>query len=484
MSKTVKINAEGGTGDYQYSIDGSNYQSSNTFVEVEEGDYYGYVKDENNCEASGSFNINIITTNLDLPDEPEPDEFVAASNDYSWRTFRTTEAIRGYGAGRSHFRYINVRWLPDDNETNFMSLATSPRARHYVWIPEFAISHDAFDAVGSSSAVATHTSSLYSNRRHLNQNGMDLLFSFGIYKPMNHDVQKIIYASAQNDYAGNLTMRDGNISNYVNKIIPVIKHDGTDGTNPADPQYITVSRIADPLDSEYHILEDFYNAEYSMTFDGFDADLWEFTTTMAPGFSYKNQSAKNSGIGFQDYEMWSSRLFAKEGRYDEQLDPVSNLKLDDNPMLILDGYMYYRGNQSTYSSDAGLIGDKVFDGDPPANKGVYSLTRFAYDVARKPLGSDHTMQTVADALKERRSNRTVTKIPARPSINGTRSFIIDGEVKKFQSGDWYYPTNSLKNGTDFSNVTASTPYVVDTTDPTNLFLREHYYAKNFTIGST
>ena len=57
MSKTVKINAAGGTGAYQYSIDGSTYQSSNTFMEVEEGDYYGYVKDENNCEASGSFNV-------------------------------------------------------------------------------------------------------------------------------------------------------------------------------------------------------------------------------------------------------------------------------------------------------------------------------------------------------------------------------------------------------------------------------------------
>jgi len=57
MSKTVTITAAGGTGNYQYSIDGSTYQSSNTFTEVAEGDYYGYVKDENNCEASGSFNV-------------------------------------------------------------------------------------------------------------------------------------------------------------------------------------------------------------------------------------------------------------------------------------------------------------------------------------------------------------------------------------------------------------------------------------------
>ena len=57
MSATVTINAEGGFGNYQYSIDGSTYQTSNQFSEVPGGNYYGYVKDDNNCVASGSFTV-------------------------------------------------------------------------------------------------------------------------------------------------------------------------------------------------------------------------------------------------------------------------------------------------------------------------------------------------------------------------------------------------------------------------------------------
>lgn len=430
----------------------------------------GYDANNNYLGVLDVGNLNIITTNLDLPDEPQPDEFTAASSDYSWITYRTPGPIDyGNGAGKAYFRYLQVKWKADADETDFISITTSSRGRHYVWIPEVATTYDDYDAIGSNSG-ANPNSSVYSNRRYLSENGMDLLFPFGIYKPMNHEPINAIYANAQGvDFAGNLTRRDGDISSYVNNIIPVVNHNGTTGSNPASSQYITVSRVTSP--------PDFYDAEYSMTFDGFDVDLWQFSTTMVPGFSYKNDSV-NDGTGFLDFSMWTSRLFAKEAVYGEN-DELTDFKLNDNPKFTLDGYMYYRGNQSAYNSIDGLIGDAVFDSDPSGSYASYS--RFSYDVARKPLSSDHTFQTVVDALKERRSNRTVTKIPALPAQG---SFLIDGEVKKFQSGEWYYPSNSPMSGTNFSSVTASTPYVVDTSAPTNLYLRDYYYAKDFTIGST
>ncbi|HTN21896.1 MAG TPA: SprB repeat-containing protein, partial [Pelobium sp.] len=46
---TVTLSGGGGTGTYQYSIDGTNYQASAIFSNLSGGDYTFYIKDANNC---------------------------------------------------------------------------------------------------------------------------------------------------------------------------------------------------------------------------------------------------------------------------------------------------------------------------------------------------------------------------------------------------------------------------------------------------
>ena len=45
----LTINASGGTGNLEYSLDGTNYQSSNEFLDLANGSYTVYVRDENGC---------------------------------------------------------------------------------------------------------------------------------------------------------------------------------------------------------------------------------------------------------------------------------------------------------------------------------------------------------------------------------------------------------------------------------------------------
>ena len=47
--RTITTDASGGSGSLTYSLDGMNYQSSNVFMNVQNGDYVVYVKDENGC---------------------------------------------------------------------------------------------------------------------------------------------------------------------------------------------------------------------------------------------------------------------------------------------------------------------------------------------------------------------------------------------------------------------------------------------------
>ncbi|MBS1506689.1 MAG: hypothetical protein JSS79_08590, partial [Bacteroidetes bacterium] len=50
----ITVNGTGGTGAMSYSLDGTNYQSSNTFTNLAPGSYTITVKDENNCSTTGS----------------------------------------------------------------------------------------------------------------------------------------------------------------------------------------------------------------------------------------------------------------------------------------------------------------------------------------------------------------------------------------------------------------------------------------------
>ena len=54
----ITVAATGGTPPYQYSIDGSTFQSGNTFNVIDNGDYTLVVVDANGCEATASATVN------------------------------------------------------------------------------------------------------------------------------------------------------------------------------------------------------------------------------------------------------------------------------------------------------------------------------------------------------------------------------------------------------------------------------------------
>lgn len=59
-NKTITLNVTGGTGNYEYSLDGVNFQSSNVFTVVNYGTYDAFVKDQNGC-------FIVVTTTLNPP---------------------------------------------------------------------------------------------------------------------------------------------------------------------------------------------------------------------------------------------------------------------------------------------------------------------------------------------------------------------------------------------------------------------------------
>src|SRR5690606_23804691 len=58
---TVTVTAGGGTADYEYSLDGTNFQSSNHFVNLVAGAYTITVRDANGCTVTA-------TATVDAPD--------------------------------------------------------------------------------------------------------------------------------------------------------------------------------------------------------------------------------------------------------------------------------------------------------------------------------------------------------------------------------------------------------------------------------
>lgn len=58
---TITITASGGTGDLSYSLDGSLYQSSNVFANVDAGSHTVYVKDDNDCVKQETLTIALPT---------------------------------------------------------------------------------------------------------------------------------------------------------------------------------------------------------------------------------------------------------------------------------------------------------------------------------------------------------------------------------------------------------------------------------------
>ncbi|MEL6923723.1 MAG: proprotein convertase P-domain-containing protein, partial [Bacteroidota bacterium] len=68
-ANTVTVLASGGTGDYVYSVDGSNFQNSPVFEGLAVGDYIVTVKDGNNCRALGIVSITTTTNTHELEND-------------------------------------------------------------------------------------------------------------------------------------------------------------------------------------------------------------------------------------------------------------------------------------------------------------------------------------------------------------------------------------------------------------------------------
>ncbi len=60
MGTTVTIDAMGGTGMLEYSLDDVDYQTSNTFSGLDNGDYVFFIRDENGCVLTVNATINVI----------------------------------------------------------------------------------------------------------------------------------------------------------------------------------------------------------------------------------------------------------------------------------------------------------------------------------------------------------------------------------------------------------------------------------------
>ena len=56
---TVTVNASGGTGDLEYSLDGGPFQSSTTFFPVATGTHTVTIRDENDCEITLNVSVNV-----------------------------------------------------------------------------------------------------------------------------------------------------------------------------------------------------------------------------------------------------------------------------------------------------------------------------------------------------------------------------------------------------------------------------------------
>ncbi len=71
MTGSITIHAIGGTGDYEFNLDGGSFQTDSTFTGLDVGSYTFIVRDENGCEASIDTAINVIeplTISFDISD--------------------------------------------------------------------------------------------------------------------------------------------------------------------------------------------------------------------------------------------------------------------------------------------------------------------------------------------------------------------------------------------------------------------------------
>ena len=60
---SIEVTAEGGTGSYEYRLDGQAWQSSNTFDDLQAGTYSVEVRNDNGTCVTGPFNLTIVNDN-------------------------------------------------------------------------------------------------------------------------------------------------------------------------------------------------------------------------------------------------------------------------------------------------------------------------------------------------------------------------------------------------------------------------------------
>jgi len=100
----IEVTASGGNGVYQYSVNGTNYQTSNILI-VPEGTYTVFVKDGNGCIASQA-NIEVGKVNT-IELNAEPDTFMCEGTSYQ---LTATANVSG------------IMWTPNINLANPTSL--------------------------------------------------------------------------------------------------------------------------------------------------------------------------------------------------------------------------------------------------------------------------------------------------------------------------------------------------------------------------
>lgn len=109
-NNTITVNVTGGTAPYQYSIDGVNWQDSNTFNGLPRGETTIYVKDNNNCQP---IHITITVPNLVNAITPNGDN-VNDYLDYSALSMKKNLKFEIYNRyGNKVFtgeKFNNYRW--------------------------------------------------------------------------------------------------------------------------------------------------------------------------------------------------------------------------------------------------------------------------------------------------------------------------------------------------------------------------------------
>ena len=121
----IVVTGSGGTGSYTYSKDGTNYQASNTFSNLSNGNYTLYVKDSNGCVVNKSTTLNRSQVTASIYSNA-PDCHNGSDGDI------TLSAITGGNGGTYQYKFASGNW------TNFTKAVTftgkSGATPYYIYV--------------------------------------------------------------------------------------------------------------------------------------------------------------------------------------------------------------------------------------------------------------------------------------------------------------------------------------------------------------